>query len=203
MRRLWGRGGGIIELASVVAAALLLAFAVQAFAMKPYRIPSPSMEPTLDVGQRVLVNRITTRLGAHPKVGDIVVFRPPAGADHEACGSADQGEGTSTPCVTDAPGKSHETFIKRVVGVAGDRISIRNGHVIRNGVAQRESFARRCGGADCNFAHAITVPPGTIYVMGDNRGNSSDSRFWGPVPTKWVVGTAFATYWPPGRLGTL
>ena len=198
------RRGGILELALVVATALLLAFAVQAFAMKPYRIPSPSMEPTLDVGQRVLVNRIPTRLGSHPKVGDIVVFRPPAGADSETCGARNQGDGTSTPCTVDLPGgRSHDTFIKRVVGVAGDRIEIRGGHVIRNGVRQAEPFARSCTATDCTFAHAITVPAGSVYVMGDNRGNSSDSRIWGPVPTEWVIGKAFATYWPPRRVGSL
>ena len=204
MRLLRPRRGGIFELALVVATALLLAFAVQALAVKPYRIPSPSMEPTLDVGQRVLVNRIPRHLGSHPGVGEIVVFRPPAGADTETCGASGQGDGTSTPCDRDLPGgRSHDTYIKRVVGVAGDRIEIRGGHVIRNGVRQSEPFARSCTGADCTFTHAITVPKGSVYVMGDNRGNSSDSRIWGPVPTGWIIGTAVATYWPPKRVGTL
>ncbi len=93
----------------MIATALLLAFAVQALAVKPYRIPSPSMEPTLDVGQRVLVNRIPRHLGAHPGVGDIVVFRPPAGADTETCGAPDQGDGTSTPCDKDLPAGARTT----------------------------------------------------------------------------------------------
>jgi signal peptidase I len=204
MRLLRPRRGGIFELVLVVATALLLAFAVQAFAMKPYRIPSPSMEPTLDVGQRVLVNRIPTRLGSHPGVGDIIVFHPPVGADSETCGAEDQGDNTATPCSEDLPGgHSRDTYIKRVVGVAGDRIEIRDGHVIRNGVRQSEPFARSCTGTDCTFGIAVTVPKGSVYVMGDNRGNSSDSRIWGPVPTKWIIGTAVVTYWPPRRVGTL
>ena len=75
------RKNSLVELVFIVAIAIFLALAVQAYAVKPYRIPSGSMEPTLDVGERVLVQRVTTRLGAEPKVGDIIVFHPPAGAD--------------------------------------------------------------------------------------------------------------------------
>jgi signal peptidase I len=178
---------------------------IQLLLVKTYRIPSGSMEPTLDIGQRVLVNRIGMRFG-DPKVGDIVVFHPPAGADQQpaACGAPDEGNGSARPCSTATPNRSGQTFIKRVVGVGGDRISIRNGHVIRNGVPQKEPFTRDCqagGGYGCNFPGTITVPNGSFYVMGDNRGASDDSRYWGPVPKKWMIGTAFATYWPPKRIG--
>jgi signal peptidase I len=88
--------------------------------------------------------------------------------------------------------------------VGGDTIAIRGGHAIRNGQRAKESFAAACGGGpDCNFPHAITVPKGYVFVMGDNRGESDDSRFWGPVPVSWVIGKALVTYWPPGRVGTL
>jgi signal peptidase I len=159
------------------------------------------MEPTLDVGQRVLVNRLAHRLGGEPKVGDIITFHPPSGADLQPpeCGAP---QAPNQACTRPTPGKSSQTFIKRVVGVSGDRISIRNGHVIRNGRETKEPFINPCaGGQGCDLTRTITVPKGYVFVMGDNRGFSDDSRFWGPVPDKWVIGKAFATYWPPKRIG--
>ena len=86
----------------------------------------------------------------------------------------------------------------------GDRISIREGRVYRDGVREQDSYIRPCGNdASCNFPKTITVPPGHYFMMGDNRGQSDDSRFWGPVPDKWIIGVAFFTYWPPDRIGTL
>jgi signal peptidase I len=196
-------GGQITELIVIVATALIIALAVQWLLVKPYRIPSGSMEPTLDVGQRVLVNRLSHRLGSDPAVGDVVTFHPPAGADEQParCGA---GRADGQPCPRPTPAKSDQTFIKRVVGVGGDRISVRDGHVLRNGHATREPFTNPCaGGEGCDLPRAVTVPPGYVFLMGDNRGFSDDSRFWGPVPDAWVIGKAFATYWPPRRIGTL
>jgi signal peptidase I len=198
------RRSTLFEFVFLIAFAALLAIGVQAYAVKPYRIPSASMEPTLAVGQRVLVDRFTHRLGADPHAGDIVVFHPPAAADSQRCGVPGQGEGTAFPCSHPLPGESGQTFIKRVVGVGGDLIAIVRGRVIRNGVQAREPYIADCGGgSDCTFPHAITVPKGYVFLMGDNRGQSDDSRFWGPVPVKWVIGKALVTYWPPGRIGTL
>jgi signal peptidase I len=91
-----------------------------------------------------------------------------------------------------------------VVGLPGDTIYIRNGHVIRNGVAERDPYIAQCdGGEGCNFLSPIKIPPGDYFMMGDNRGESDDSRFWGPVPKKWIIGVAFFTYWPPDRIGFL
>ena len=196
-------GGQITELIVIVAMALAIALAVQWLLVKPYRIPSGSMEPTLDVGQRVLVNRISHRLGSDPHVGDIVTFHPPAGADElpPRCGVQ---QADNEACPRPTSDRSSQTFIKRVVGVPGDRISIRDGHVVRNGQLQKESFINPCGGGQgCDLPRTITVPKGYVFVMGDNRGASDDSRFWGPVPDKWVIGKAFATYWPPKRIGLL
>jgi signal peptidase I len=76
--------------------------------------------------------------------------------------------------------------------------------VIRNGKRESDPYIRQCGsGGFCNFPKTITIPPGHYFMMGDNRGESDDSRFWGPVPDKWVIGVAFFTYWPPDRVGTL
>jgi signal peptidase I len=198
------RKSSLVELVVLVAVALFLALTVQAYAIKPYRIPSGSMEPTLAVGQRVIVDRLTHRLGSHPHVGDILVFNPPAGADDERCGTTGQGQDTPFPCSRPLPVKSSETFIKRVVGIGGDTVAIRDGHVIRNGRRVSEPFAASCGGgSDCTFSSPIRVPKGYVFMMGDNRGESDDSRFWGPVPISWVIGRALITYWPPGRVGTL
>jgi signal peptidase I len=196
------RQNKLFELVFTIAIALGLALCVQAYAVKPYRIPSGSMEPTLAIGQRVLVDRLTHRLGSSPSVGDVVVFHPPAGADDEICGDRHTGAGTQSPCALPVGHPDSQNFIKRVVAVGGDSISIVGGHAIRNGIRADEPFAAPCpGGSDCNFPHAITVPRGYVFLMGDNRGESDDSRFWGPVPVSWVIGRAFASYWPPDRIG--
>ena len=194
--------GSLLELIMIVAVALGLALGIQAFLVKPYRIPSESMVPTLEIGQRVLVNRIGARF-SDPGVGDIVVFHPPAGAEQDnTCGSGPPPEGQV--CDQPTPEKADVNFIKRVVAGPGDRIAIEDGHVILNGKRQQEDFTRPCGGgSDCDFPREVTVPADHYFMMGDNRGASDDSRFWGPVPRKWIIGGAFATYWPPKRIGLL
>ena len=192
----------LLELVLTVVIAVALALLIQAFIVKPYRIPSPSMVPTLAVGQRVLANRLID----HPSIGDIVVFHPPRGADpsEPVCGSGDQGQGHLQACDVPTAGESSQTFIKRVVAGPGDRISIVNGHVIRNGVREKDSYIEPCGpGSSCNFPKPIVIPPDHYFMMGDNRGVSDDSRFWGPVPNHSIIGVAFFTYWPPDRVGTL
>jgi signal peptidase I len=192
----------LVELVVTIAIAVGLALLIQAFIVKPYRIPSSSMVPTLKVGQRVLTNRLVN----HPSVGDIVVFHPPKGADPSSpvCGNPQQGGGHQQPCDTPTPEESGQTFIKRVVAGPGDRITISDGHVLRNGVREKDTYIAPCGSdPSCNFPKSITIPPGDYFMMGDNRGESDDSRFWGPVPDKWVIGVAFATYWPPDRIGLL
>jgi signal peptidase I len=91
-----------------------------------------------------------------------------------------------------------------VVAVGGDRVKIINGAVYIDGKRQNQPYARldsQCG--ICNLTHEITIPKGYYFMMGDNRGESADSREWGPIPKDWMIGKAFATYWPPGRIGTL
>ena len=201
-------GAQLLELVVIVAVALGLALGIQAFLVKPYRIPSESMVPTLKVGQRVLVNRIGHQFN-DPKVGQIVVFHPPAAGNGEVPGVGPSGQcgidyGGGKPCPQAGPKESDQNFIKRIVAGPGDTIAIRNGHVIRNGVLQKESFIAPCHpGDECNFPTPITIPPDHWFMMGDNRGKSDDSRFWGPVPKKWIIGEAFATYWPPSRIGLL
>jgi signal peptidase I len=193
---------GLIELVVTIAIAVVLALLIQAFIVKPYRIPSGSMEPTLAISQRILANRLIN----HPSIGDIVVFHPPVGAETGTgvCGDPNQGQGHPQPCGVPTPRESSTTFIKRVVAGPGDRVSIVNGHVYRNGVREKDSYIAQCGGApDCDFPKPVVVPPGDYFMMGDNRGQSDDSRFWGPVPNGWIIGVAFFTYWPPDRIGFL
>ena len=197
------------ETVAIVATALFFAITIQAFAVKPYKIPSESMAPTLVVGQRVLVDRFSHHVGGDPKLGDITVFMPPPTAESAGGQCAIAGEGPSYPgapasrrsCSRAVPGKGPRAFVKRVVGMPGDRIAVRDGHVIRNGRRAREPFAIACGGGpECDLA-AIEIPTGHYFLMGDNRGNSADSRYWGPVPRDQIIGRAVATYWPLGRIG--
>lgn len=196
--------GSLLELVTIVAVALGLALGIQAFLVKPFRIPSESMEPTLDVGQRVLVDRVSYRFGK-PEIHDVVVFKPPRGANNEiesqACGVRHSPE---SACPTPTKARSDTNFIKRVVAVGGDRLKIIDGRVVRNGVRQKEPFIRPDAGCGiCNLPREITIPKGYYFMMGDNRGQSQDSRVWGPIPEKWMIGQAFMTYWPPKRIGTL
>jgi signal peptidase I len=194
--------GSLLELVLIVAVALGLALGIQAFLIKPYKIPSESMVPTLEIGQRVLVNRIGARF-SDPDVGDVVVFHPPTGAEQDdMCGEQPP---MGQVCLKATPHKADVNFIKRVVAGPGDRLSIRNGHVILNGKPQKEPFIRPCAGGagECDFPREVTIPADTYFMMGDNRGSSDDSRYWGPVPRKWIVGEAFGTYWPPKRIGLL
>jgi signal peptidase I len=203
VRRARGESGNsLVELVVIVAVALGLALGIQAFLVKPYRIPSPSMVPTLVEGQRILVNRIGDRF-TDPKVGDVVVFHPPAGAEQ----SNECGGGPPPPsqaCAEPTKDRADVNFIKRVVAGPGDTLAVRGGHVILNGKRQSESFIEPCGGGEaCDLPREIKIPADHYFMMGDNRGSSDDSRFWGPVPRKWVIGEAFATYWPPKRIGLL
>jgi len=187
----------------IVALALGLALAIQAWLVKPYQIPSESMEPTLDVGQRVLVNRFIYHL-EDPSIGDIVVFHPPVGADGGGteCGKPHPEDQV---CALPTTGESDQNFIKRIVAGPGDTLSVHNGHPVVNGEEKTdEPYTNACGnaaGAPCNLPKPITIPPDHYFMMGDNRGASDDSRYWGPVPRDWLIGKTFATYWPPDRVG--
>ena len=193
----------LLEFVLIVVVALGLALAIQAWLVKPFRIPSGSMEPTLDIGQRVLVDRVTSHFFGDPGRGDIVVFHPPKGAesDTEKCGAPHP---ANQACPIGTKDEASANFIKRVVAVAGDHLKVIDNHVYVNGKRQKDGFARTVPCTDvCNLPKAITIPPGHFFMMGDNRGESDDSRDWGPIPKKWIVGEAFFTYWPPGRIGTL
>jgi signal peptidase I len=190
----------LVELVMIVAVALGLALGIQAFLVKPFRIPSESMVPTLEIGQRVLVDRVTKNFSDYDR-GDILVFKPPQGADTNSCGVQ---HSENSPCPRPTPEHSDTNFIKRVVAVGGDRLKVVGGAVYVNGRRQNEPYAHLDDSCDiCNQPQEVTIPDGYYFMMGDNRGASADSRQWGPVPKDWVIGQAFATYWPPGKVGTL
>jgi signal peptidase I len=214
-----------VELIVIVAIALGMALLIQAFIVKPFRIPSASMVPTLQIGQRVLVNRIDGRFGT-PERFDIVVFKPPANAGDNECGIKggeqylpgevyrDGGSnllGAKMPCPEGDPGEYSENYIKRVIGLPGDRLKIIKGHAYINDKKLDEPYINKedsCDApgtfsSDCTFSLNITIPPGKYFMMGDNRNASADSRYWGPVPKENIVGEAFMTYWPPKRIGLL
>lgn len=178
----------LIEWVVVIVGAVVLAVVIKTFLFQAFYIPSESMVPTLEIGDRVLVNKLSYRLhGVHR--GDIVVFeRPP---------------------LDQTTGENIEDLIKRVIGLPGDRIVIRDGHVYINGQLLSEPYLpsgtkTENGPTDkCTDDKPCVVPEGSLWVMGDNRGSSRDSRWFGPIPERDVVGRAFFRIWPLNRFGSL
>ncbi len=148
------------------------------------------MEPTLSIGARVVVSTGT------PKVGEIVIFHPPEGAVVEECGPTPHVVRVGgAACAVALPTPSTEKFIKRIVAGPGDEIYIREGHVYRKAVGassfarEADSYIKPCGTSpECNFLTPIKIPAERWYMLGDNRGESDDSRYWGAVPTSWILG---------------
>jgi signal peptidase I len=165
-----------------------------------YTVPSGAMEPTLTVGSTVSVDP-----ARHPADGSIVVFHPPA--NYTSCANPDQGgnvagEPRAKACDVVQAGDSAQIFVKRVVGVGGDHLKIVNGHVYRDGKRESDAYIIRCDGIPiCNFPGVIVVPKGDYYVIGDNRPDSDDSRFWGPVRASWIIGTVVAIAGPRRHAG--
>jgi signal peptidase I len=182
----------IIDWVVTIVIAVAAVLAIKEWVVNPYRIPSSSMEPTLHCAtpapgclarfsDRVLANRFIYRF-RDPERGEIVVFKtPPAAA------SCLQGGGAG------------QTFVKRLVGLPGDRLVQRNGVLRVNGQPYEESYIepQRRGGRD----FSAVVPAGHYFMMGDNRTQSCDSREWGAVPRDNLIGPVFAVYWPPQRIG--
>jgi signal peptidase I len=156
--------------------------------IRVFSTPGVSMVPTIKVGQKFDVN-LNTRT---PALVAVVVFHPPEGAtkDVAVCGSRSEGFDKAQPCDVPTPQESSQTSVKRVVGLPGDTLRIVKGHVYRNGMEEAGAYVQPCteGNGQCTFADSITIPAGDYYVMGDNRGLSDDSRFWGPVPQQEIIG---------------
>ncbi len=166
-----------------------------AFALTTIAIRSSAMEPAIGAGQRVLFNR--TGIGGMG-IGDIVAFHPPRDAHRKLCGPLPH---TITPgraaCSTPEPQHIHGFYIRRIIAQPGDVISIVEGDVIRNGVRERDSYTQPCGPrTQCSFPTPIKVPAGMWFLLADNRRESDDSRFFGPVPRSWIIGVAIMSVWP-------
>jgi signal peptidase I len=187
------RRNAFVDYGIIAVVAIALALLIQGFVVKPYRIPSPSMNDTLLPGDRVLVNRLIFRF-RDPHRGDIVVFNWPVNKKY--------------------------VFIKRVIGLPGDTISLSGGHVLVNGRVTSEPYVRKVNGVPVptepappspgttmsepwSLQRPYKVPAGDYFVMGDNRTESDDSRDWGPVPSGDLIGQAFLIYWPIPRIRIL
>jgi signal peptidase I len=188
------------ETATLVVLAVLLAVVFKTFLVQAFFIPSGSMETTLDISDRVLVEKVSYRFGDIHR-GDIVVFvhnepgLPSSGPTNPVARfvtSLGQAIGLTPP--------SERDFIKRVVGVPGDKLNCAGGKLYRNSRVLAEPYLAEGTTTECS---QVRVQPGTLYVMGDNRNNSQDSRVFGAVDQKVVVGRAFVRIWPFGRTGWL
>jgi signal peptidase I len=154
-----------------------------------YTVPNPGMEPTIKSGSRLTIEEVRFT----PRLGEIVAFRAPTTASPTklTCADIDQGPGQpdKQPCGKPAKRESKMIFVQRVVGMPGDRIAVSNGHAVLNGVRRKEPYIEPCGGvAECDLPKPIVVPSGHYFLMGDNRGQANDSRFWGPLPRGWIIG---------------
>ena len=180
--------------AKAISAVGLAAVCLTGCGATSYKVPSPSMEPTLKVGQVVNVDDGAFSARS-PQLGEIIVFRASdqaaSASGGSECGNPSQGQPGDQVCGVPGAGPSKVAFIKRIVGLPGDRLAMVGGRVIRNGRPLREPYAQSCTGAPvCSFPKPITVPAQTYFVLGDNRTASVDSRFFGPVPRAWIVGLA-------------
>jgi signal peptidase I len=177
--------GCLFEIVETLVLTLIIFLVIQNFVAQPYKVQQQSMEHTLEPEQYVLVDKLTPRLDDY-KRGDIVVFNPPE----------DWAQPDGTP------------FIKRVIGIGDDVIEIRDGAVYVNGTALEEPYVYAEQPGDPPQPTTASqdrwvVPAGELFLMGDHRANSADSRVFGPVPIENIVGRAWLRYWPMNVFGIL
>lgn len=176
------------ELLESVLLALLMFIGLQA-SLQNFRVEGMSMEPTLHSGEFVMVNKLAYRLDAvseipllkawfrPPQRGDIVVFRFPQRPDRE--------------------------FVKRIVALPGERVEVKDGRLYINGRPLEEPWLPEGMRVERCYVCPLTVPPDHYFVLGDNRAGSNDSRHWGPVHRRYIIGRAWLVYWPPDRIRLL
>lgn len=164
----------LIDWAETIVVALVLALIIRAFFLQVFWIPSGSMEPTLDIGDRIVVNKVLYNF-RQPKRLEVIVFR-----------------------AVPAMGEEKKDLIKRVVGLPGESLQLKSGIIYINGQPVEEKHPENQDFA--NFG-PLTIPPDSFFVMGDNRPASADSRYWGFLPRKNIIGQAFIRIWPLTKLG--
>jgi signal peptidase I len=192
--RAQARGGRLGELPVLIVVALVLAFLIKTFLVQAFYIPSGSMISTLEINDRVLVEKVVLRF-RDPRRGEVIVFRRP-GAEQEGARGLGGAVRTFFEGLGLVPPNEEIDLIKRVVGLPGEQVEIVGGVVHVDGVPLDEPYAHTDGR---DFA-SVTVPAGHYYMLGDNRPNSDDSRYsLGTVPRENVVGRAFVILWPPLR----
>ena len=177
--------GCLFEIVETLVLTLIIFFVIQTFVAQPYQIRQQSMETTLEPDQYVLVDKLTPRFDAY-KRGDIVVFTPPE----------EWAQSDGTP------------YIKRVIGIGGDKIEIHDGKVFVNGIALAEPYIFKEDGVPQQTEDPLqmekwVVPEGELFLMGDHRGSSADSREFGTVAVDKVIGRAWLRYWPINTLTIL
>jgi signal peptidase I len=161
------------ELVGTILPAVVIALFINVFIARAMVIDGPSMQPNLYYNERVIVEKATYQLIHGPRRGEVVVINVPG---------------------------EPEPLIKRVVAMAGETVEIRDGQVFIDGVPLAEEWRVVQGGPD----YPVTsVPPLHVFVLGDNRANSRDSRYFGPVPVRWVIGRALFVYWPPDQINPI
>ena len=187
------------ELPILVLAALAVAILIKTFLVQAFYIPSLSMVPTLEVGDRVLVSKISYELGEVSR-GDVVVFDSPFVTEQESEPFFELARRT----IMESLGLQlavTQDFIKRVIAIEGDVVEISGGRVFVNGQPIDEPYLS--DGTQMADYGPETIPVGTVFVMGDNRSRSQDSRRFGPIEASSIIGRAFARVWPIDRIGGL
>lgn len=176
---------GAFEWIVVIALALAATFLIRSFVVEPFVVPTGSMEFTIEIGDQILAQKVSLELGQPVKQGDIVVFHNP--------------DGTS----------EHDVLVKRVIATAGQTVDLQDGKVVVDGQALDEDYTTgmswplsvQAPGAQVSYPY--TVPDGCVWVMGDNRENSADSRYFGPVDRSDLIAVALVRYWPLNRIGAI
>lgn len=173
----------LLEWVVIFALVFVFFIFIRWFVVEPYRVPTGSMEPTIEVGDQVLAQKVTINLGMGVNQGDIVVFRNPDG------------------------GSDHDILVKRVIATAGQTVDLQGGVVYVDGeplsevYAQGDSYPLAAQAEGVSVGFPYTVPEDCVWVMGDNRENSADSRYFGAVPEDDLIAVVFFRYWPFDRLG--
>lgn len=175
----------ILEWVVIFAIAICAMLLVRTFVIEPYVVPTGSMENTIEIGDQVFAQKVTVNMGIMPQAGDIVVFRNPDGTD------------------------DHDVLVKRVIATEGQAVDLVDGRVVVDGQVLDEPYTQ--GGSyplaaqapGVQIAYPYTVPDGCVWMMGDNRENSADSRYFGPVSADELIGVVVVRYWPLTRIGLL